>query len=94
MSWNVSRFNITELSVGSNYLWTPDVVLVNSADGKYSRNREHYALILRHDGKSSKVVSVQSLFVWFPSFYRLRSIHVSRSVENDLQGPFNLLSIR
>jgi hypothetical protein len=50
MSWNVSRFNITELSVGSNYLWTPDVVLVNSADGKYSRNREHYALILRHDG--------------------------------------------
>ncbi|CAF4578015.1 unnamed protein product [Rotaria sp. Silwood1] len=49
MSWNASRYNITELSVGSNYLWTPDVVLVNSADGKYSRNREHYALILRHD---------------------------------------------
>jgi hypothetical protein len=51
MSWNLTRFNISELSVGSNYLWTPDVVLVNSADGKYSRNREHYALILRHDGK-------------------------------------------
>ncbi|CAF2317363.1 unnamed protein product [Rotaria sp. Silwood2] len=50
MSWNVSRFNITELSVGSGYLWTPDVVVVNSADGKYSRNRENYALILRHDG--------------------------------------------
>jgi hypothetical protein len=50
MSWNTSRFNITELSVGSNHLWTPDVVVVNSADGKYSRNREHYALILRHDG--------------------------------------------
>ncbi|CAF4276765.1 unnamed protein product, partial [Rotaria socialis] len=49
MSWNVSRYNITELSVSSNYLWTPDVVLVNSADGKHSRNREHYALILRHD---------------------------------------------
>ncbi|CAF0969813.1 unnamed protein product [Rotaria sordida] len=50
MSWNDSDYNITELSVGSNYLWTPDVVLVNSADGKYSRNREHYALILRNDG--------------------------------------------
>jgi len=51
MSWNLSRFNISELSVGSNYLWTPDVVVVNSADGKYSRNREHYAVILRHDGR-------------------------------------------
>jgi hypothetical protein len=51
MSWNTSRFNITELSVGANYLWTPDVVLVNSADGKYSRNREHYAVILRHNGR-------------------------------------------
>ena len=51
MSWNVSRFNITELSVGWHQLWTPDVVLVNSADGKYSRNREHYAVILRHDGR-------------------------------------------
>ncbi|CAF4557804.1 unnamed protein product [Rotaria sp. Silwood1] len=50
MSWNVSHFNITELSVGSGYLWTPDVIVVNSADGKYSRNRENYALILRHDG--------------------------------------------
>ena len=50
MTWNLSRFNIPELSVGSDYLWTPDVVLVNSADGKYSRNREHYAVILRHDG--------------------------------------------
>ncbi|CAF3132299.1 unnamed protein product [Rotaria socialis] len=50
MSWNASRFNITELSVGSGYLWTPDVVVVNSADGKYSRNRENYAIILRHDG--------------------------------------------
>jgi len=50
MTWNLSRFNISELSVGSEYLWTPDVVLVNSADGKYSRNREHYAVILRNDG--------------------------------------------
>ncbi|CAF3339071.1 unnamed protein product [Rotaria sp. Silwood1] len=50
MSWNASHFNITELSVGSGYLWTPDVIVVNSADGKYSRNRENYALILRHDG--------------------------------------------
>jgi hypothetical protein len=54
MSWNISRFNITELSVGWNQLWTPDVVLVNSADGKYSRNREHYAVILRHDGRQKK----------------------------------------
>jgi hypothetical protein len=53
MSWNTTLFNISELSVGSDYLWTPDVVLVNSADRKYSRNREHYALILRHDGTSS-----------------------------------------
>jgi len=51
MSWDVNQYNITELSVGSNYLWTPDVVLVNSADGKYSKNREHYALLLRHDGR-------------------------------------------
>lgn len=51
MSWNVTRFNITELSVGWHQLWTPDVVLVNSADGKYSRNREHYAVILRNDGR-------------------------------------------
>ncbi|CAF0789740.1 unnamed protein product [Adineta ricciae] len=50
MTWNVSRFNISELSVGSDQLWTPDVVVVNSADEKYSRNREHYALLLRHDG--------------------------------------------
>jgi hypothetical protein len=50
MTWNLSRFNITDLSVGSDYLWTPDVVLVNSADGKYSRNREHYAVILRYNG--------------------------------------------
>ncbi|CAF0731258.1 unnamed protein product [Adineta steineri] len=50
MTWNVSHFNISELSVGSDQLWTPDVVVVNSADGKYSRNREHYALLLRHDG--------------------------------------------
>ncbi|CAF1124864.1 unnamed protein product [Rotaria sordida] len=50
MSWNISRFNITELSVGPGYLWTPDVVIVNSADGKYSRNRENYAVILRHNG--------------------------------------------
>ena len=56
MSWNVTRFNIGELSVGSNYLWTPDVILVNSADGKYSRNREHYALILRHDGSFDSVL--------------------------------------
>ena len=52
MSWNASRYNITELSVGSSYLWTPDVVLVNAADRTYSRNREHYALLLRHDGTS------------------------------------------
>jgi len=51
MTWNLSRFNITDLSVGSDYLWTPDVVLVNSADEKYSRNREHYAILLRHDGR-------------------------------------------
>jgi hypothetical protein len=50
MSWNISRYNITELPVSSNSLWTPDVVLVNSADQKYSRNREHYAVILRHNG--------------------------------------------
>jgi hypothetical protein len=50
MTWNLSRFNITDLSVGSDYLWTPDVVLFNSADGKYSRNREHYAVILRYNG--------------------------------------------
>jgi hypothetical protein len=50
MAWNLTRFNITELSVGYHQLWTPDVVLVNSADGKYSRNREHYAVIIRHDG--------------------------------------------
>ncbi|CAF1466835.1 unnamed protein product [Adineta ricciae] len=50
MSWNISRYNITALSVSSDYLWTPNVVLVNSADEKFSRNREHYALILRHDG--------------------------------------------
>ncbi|CAF0801898.1 unnamed protein product [Adineta steineri] len=50
MSWNLSRYNITALSVGADYLWTPNVVLVNSADRKFSRNREHYALILRHDG--------------------------------------------
>ena len=50
MAWNVTRYNISELSVSSNYLWTPDVVLVNSADAKYSRNREHYALLLRNDG--------------------------------------------
>jgi len=81
MSWNISRFNITELSVGSNYLWTPDVVLVNSADRKYSRNREHYALILRHDGiyfKRKK--NKQTLFFCF----RLCSIYVSRFMENNL----------
>ncbi|UJR25429.1 hypothetical protein I4U23_006776 [Adineta vaga] len=50
MSWNISRYNITALSVSSDHLWTPNIVLVNSADEKFSRNREHYALILRHDG--------------------------------------------
>lgn len=58
MSWNLTRYNITELSVRSDYLWTPDVVLVNSADGKYSRNREHYAVILRHDGKEKNELQI------------------------------------
>jgi hypothetical protein len=53
MEWNASQYNITELSVSSNQLWTPDVVVVNTADGKYSRNREHYALLLRNDGRFS-----------------------------------------
>ncbi|CAF1557580.1 unnamed protein product, partial [Didymodactylos carnosus] len=51
MTWNPAKYNnITELSVSHNYLWIPDVILVNSAETKYSGNREHYALILRHDG--------------------------------------------
>lgn len=53
MTWNLSRFNITEFPASSNSLWTPDVVLVNSADGKYSRHREHYAVIVRYDGKEN-----------------------------------------
>ena len=69
MSWNVSRFDITELSVGSNYLWTPDVVLVNSADGKYSRNREHYALILRHDGRSRPVADTALILLFHSTGY-------------------------
>jgi hypothetical protein len=82
MSWNVSRFNITELSVGSNYLWTPDVVLVNSADRKYSRNREHYALILRHDG--IYLIKTKKTGVIFIFCFRLCSIYVSRFMENNL----------
>jgi hypothetical protein len=80
MSWSINRFNITALSVNSHSLWTPDVVVVNSADGKYSRNREHYAVILRHDGIVFCIIKTEINFIIF----RLCSIYVSRSMENNL----------
>jgi hypothetical protein len=42
--------NQKHLTVQANSIWTPDIVLFNSADVSYSTQRENYLVDVRSDG--------------------------------------------
>jgi hypothetical protein len=51
LKWNPSDYNNHSRTVFSiREIWTPDIVLFNSADVAYSQQREHYLLTAHYNG--------------------------------------------
>jgi len=49
--WNPKDFNNqTRIVFSSKDIWTPDIVLFNSADVAYSTQRDNYLIDVKHDG--------------------------------------------
>ena len=52
LQWSPSEYNRQNRTVFSAHeIWTPDIVLFNSADVAYSQQREHYLLTVHWNGK-------------------------------------------
>ena len=62
LQWSPNEYNNQNRTVFSAYeIWTPDIVLFNSADVAYSQQREHYLLTVHWNG----------IVVWiFPDVFR------------------------